>query len=266
MKVHRQLTALAVFIVAFVLSGCAGMQDRLNSATSGSAQEQREQKQAALPHCAKSLGTIAIVEPKNNWWQAMQLDSPQTLLKFYIQKSGCFTLVNRGRAFELAQEERQRAGEGNLQKGSNIGKGQVKAVDYLITPDVVSRNNNAGGNAVGAVAGGILGAFVPFGGLIAGQISLSDKTADVTLSVTAVRSGEEAAMVQGNARKTDLSFGGAGLGIGMSGLAGAGASSYANTELGQVVALAYLDAYTKLIPQLGGLPENAASSAVAATK
>ena len=33
----------------------------------------------------------------------------------------------------------------------------------------------------------------------------------------------------------------------MGGFAAAGASSYANTEIGQVVAMAYLDAYTKLV-------------------
>ena len=33
------------------------------------------------------------------------------------------------------------------------------------------------------------------------------------------------------------------------------------TELGQVIVLAYLDAYTKLVTQLGGLPTNAAAAA-----
>ena len=45
---------------------------------------------------------------------------------------------------------------------------------------------------------------------------------------------------------------------------------YANTELGQVIALAYLQAYTDLIAQLGGLPDNAsaanAQQAVTVTK
>lgn len=269
----QKLTALAVCITALALSGCAAVGNSMSkmgeqmSSASSSAQEQRAQKQAALPHCAKSLGTIAIVEPQNNWWQQAQLESPQALIKFYIQESKCFTLVNRGRAFDLAQQERELAGGGNLRKGSNIGKGQVKAADYLITPDVVSKNENAGGNAIG----GILGAFVPgVGGIIASQIRLNDKSAEVTLSVTDVRSGEEKAMVQGSARKTDLGFGVSGIGVGAGsggvGLVGAGASSYANTEVGQVVAMAYLDAYAKIIPQLGGLPEDASAANVAATE
>ena len=54
--------------------------------------------------------------------------------------------------------------------------------------------------------------------------------------------------------------GGIGLGI-AKGLAAAGASGYQNTEIGQVIVLAYLDAYTKLVTQLGGLPANAAAAA-----
>jgi hypothetical protein len=40
-----------------------------------------------------------------------------------------------------------------------------------------------------------------------------------------------------------------------------GASGYQNTEIGQIIVLAYLDAYTKLVSQLGGLPDNAAAAA-----
>ena len=41
------------------------------------------------------------------------------------------------------------------------------------------------------------------------------------------------------------------------GFAAAGASGYQNTEIGQVIVLAYLDAYTKLVGQLGGIPQGA---------
>ena len=36
------------------------------------------------------------------------------------------------------------------------------------------------------------------------------------------------------------------------GFAAAGASGYQNTEIGQIIVLAYLDAYKKLVAQLGG--------------
>jgi uncharacterized membrane protein YebE (DUF533 family) len=80
-----------------------------------------------------------------------------------------------------------------------------------------------------------------------GGISLKSKTADVVLTLTDVRSTEQLALEEGHAKKTDLGWmGGGGLGF-MGGFAAAGASSYSNTEIGQVVAMAYLDAYTKLV-------------------
>src|SRR5262249_53528563 len=43
--------------------------------------------------------------------------------------------------------------------------------------------------------------------------------------------------------------------------AAAGGGGYQNTDIGQVIVLAYLDAYTKLVTQLGGLSGNAAADA-----
>ena len=75
------------------------------------------------------------------------------------------------------------------------------------------------------------------------------------------RTTEEKALVEGYARKSDISFGGGG-GVGwMGGLAAAGGGGYTDTDIGQVIVLAYLDGYTKLVTQLGGLPENAAAAA-----
>ena len=40
-----------------------------------------------------------------------------------------------------------------------------------------------------------------------------------------------------------------------------GGGGYQNTDIGQVIVLAYLDAYKQLVTQLGGLPENASAAA-----
>ena len=68
-------------------------------------------------------------------------------------------------------------------------------------------------------------------------------------------------MVEGYARKKDISWGAGGGGGWWGGFAAAGATGYQNTEIGQVVVLAYLDAYTKLVTQLGGLPANPSEAA-----
>jgi hypothetical protein len=131
-----------------------------------------------------------------------------------------------------------------MRGGSNIGKGQMKAADYVLVPDIVNQNGNSGGKNIG----GILGGLVPgLAGAVLGGISLKSKTADVVLTLTDVRSTEQVSLQQGHAKKTDLGWG-AGGGVGFfGGFAAGGASSYANTEIGQVVTMAYLDAFAKLV-------------------
>jgi Bacterial SH3 domain len=60
-------------------------------------------------------------------------------------------------------------------------------------------------------------------------------------------------MAEGHSKKTDLGWGGGG---GLFGGFGAvtGASGYANTEIGQVISMAYLDAYYNMVLELGGNP------------
>jgi hypothetical protein len=227
-------------------------------AFAASVDEKTAQKQAEIPNCTRRIGTLAVHEPQNNWWQPLGLESPEALLKVFVMKSGCFTLVDRGAGFQMAQQERALAAGGTLQGGSNIGAGQVRAADYILVPDIVSRNGNAGGTNVG----GLLGGFLPGGfGAIASHIDISSKTADVVLTVTNVRTSEQQAMEEGHGSKTDVGFGFGGGWGGWGGFGGAGISNYQNTAIGQVVILAYIDAYTKLVGDLGGLSTNAKADA-----
>jgi hypothetical protein len=68
-------------------------------------------------------------------------------------------------------------------------------------------------------------------------------------------------MTEGYARKSDWSFGGGGGASWWGGFASAGASGYQNTDIGQVLVLAYLNAYKDLVTQLGGLPSNPSAAA-----
>ena len=234
-----------------------------------SAQEQRAAQVAQIPVCAKPLGSISVMEPEDatNWWTGQQLPAPSKLIKVFVNKSRCFTLVDRGAGLDAAMGERALASSGELRGRSNVGKGQIKAADYVMVPDLISQNSNAGGNAIGGLLGGLVGGNA---GAILGGLNFKKKTADVVLTVTDVRSTEQVAMAEGNAKKTDIGWGASGGLFGGSGLGAAGVSGYANTELGQVITLAYLQAYTDLIAQLGGLPDNAsaasAQQAVTVTK
>ena len=207
-----------------------------------------------IPICDKKIGTLAVTEPENPWWTAMQLDSPAALIKVYVSQSKCFTLVDRGKGLAAAKAERELASSGEERQGSNVGKGQMKAADYVLVPDIANKNGNASGTNVGGAVGGLLGHGL---GAVLGGVSLKSKTADVVLTLTDVRSTEQLALEQGHAKKTDLGWmGGGGAGF-FGGFAAGGASSYANTEIGQVVAMAYLDAYTKLVNDVKNAPPDA---------
>jgi hypothetical protein len=220
--------------------------------------EKTAQKQAEIPTCSHKIGSLAIREPQNRWWEGLGLESPEALLKVFVMKSGCFTLVDRGKGFEMAQQERALAAGGALQGGSNIGGGQVKAADYILVPDVASKNGNASGTNVGGLLGGFMGGFA---GAIVSNINISSKTADVVLTITNVRTSEQQAIAQGHGSKTDVGFGVGGGGFGLGGFGAAGISNYQNTAIGQVVTLAYIEAYTKLVGDMGGLSDNAKADA-----
>jgi len=220
--------------------------------------EKKAQAQAQIPMCPRKIGTLAVREPQNNWWTALGLESPEALLKLFVRQSGCFTLVDRGKGFEMAQQERALAAGGALQGGSNIGGGQVKAADYILVPDIVSKNGNASGTNVGGLLGGFMGGFA---GAIVANINISSKTADVLLTITNVRTSEQQAMAEGHGSKTDVGFGGGLGGFGVGAFGAAGASSYQNSAIGQVVTLAYIDAYSKLVSDMGGLSTDAKADA-----
>ena len=239
---------------------------RAQTSNTGASSARKMQTQATqqIPVCNRKLGTLAIVEPDNQWWREYSLGSPEAILKVFVQRSGCFGLVNRGRSMQSRAMERALADNGELQEGSNVGRGQVKTADYFLEPDIVTANRNSGGGGIGAAAGalgGLFGGAGHFVGGIAGGINVKKGEASVTLSVVNARTTEEEALVEGYARKKDISWGAAGGGGWWDGFAAAGATGYQNTEIGQVIVLAYLDAYTKLVTQLGGLPANASAAA-----
>ena len=214
-------------------------------------------KNADIPVCGKVLGTIALVDGDGQGWKAFQLAAPSTLLKTFINKSGCFKLVNRGAGMEAIQREQALAGGGNLQRGSNVGGGQIKAADWLLVADVAGQNQNSGGSAVGAIAGGMLGSR--FGGLgaLAGGIKTNKVEAQTVISLVNVRTSEEEYNIEGFAKKSDVSFGVGGF----AGWAGAGGGAYSNTDAGKVVGLAFLDAYRQLVTQMGGFNANVVAAA-----
>ena len=226
------------------------------SATSVQAEDT---KRPEIPKCERSLGAITIVDGDRKGWNEYDLQSPQKLLKLYVQRSGCFVLVDRGAGFDAAQRERDLGKQGSLQKKSNVGGGQVRAADYILVAEVVAADRDTGGSAAGGIIGGIIGG--PVGGAIGGGLKTRDLEAQAILSVTDVRTSETKAVEEGKAKKTDVSFAlGAGAG-GWGGFGGVVGGGYEDTEIGQVISLAFLEAYKGLVANLGSLPDNASDAA-----
>ncbi len=243
---------LAFGVAAGLALAATSGQAQIKSKHNQSAEQTRAQKTAELPVCPRPLGTLALSEPENQWWGGLGLGSPEALLRVYVQRSGCFRLVNRSqRGMAAMERERSLSASGETRRGGTIGKGQMVEADFTAIPDIVTGNANKGGLNVGGLFGAIVPGFV--GGMLGG-INVKKRSANVVINFVNNKSSEEF-VAEGQAKKTDLGWGGGG-GIFAGGFLGAGgATGYDNTEIGQVIALAYLDAYTKLVNDLGGMRE-----------
>lgn len=83
----------------------------------------------------------------------------------------------------------------------------------------------------------------------------------MTLSLVNVRTTEMERLTEGYSRTSDVSFGGGAGGFLGGALIGAAGGGYTDTQIGRVIAMAYLDAYTKMVDQLGGLPADPSAAA-----
>jgi len=125
-----------------------------------------------LEHCAAPMGAMAVVEPQDAVLVALtryNLRSPVGLIRLMIQQSNCFIVVERGVGMSNMMQERALASGGELRQNSNMGGGQMVAADFLLTPNVVFSENNAGG--VGGAVGGLFGHKAAAVGAVAAKSS-----------------------------------------------------------------------------------------------
>ena len=199
----------------------------------------------ALERCPAPFGTVAVAEPQEFVSRALlrySLPSPTGLIRLMIQQSNCFNVVERGVAMQNILQERQLQQRGELTQGAQMGQGQLVTADFVLTPDVVFSENNAGG------AGGALGAigslFGPVGmivGMAAGGVKF--KQAQTSMMVADTRSGLQVAAASGSVEKADWGIGGV-----LGGASAVGAlGAYANTAEGKIVAASFLDNWNKVV-------------------
>ena len=200
-----------------------------------------QDEEPSIPKCDQPYGSVAMSEPSGGggWWQTYDLENPEALIKYYVTESGCFTLVDRGAGLQMGMNERDLNASGGLQAGTDIGGGQLLGADFFLVPDLVTQDDDTGGNAIGAAIGGQIGGSL--GGLIGG-VKTKKLEADTILTLVNSRTGVQSVTARGKVQERDISLGIGGL-LGV----GAGYGSYQDTEIGRVIAVAYATAYTDLV-------------------
>ncbi len=206
---------------------------------------------SAVQHCDKPMGAMAVVEPQDLVLQSLlryNLSSPTALIRMMIQQSNCFIVVERGIAMQNMKQERALAGSDELRSGSNIGSGQMMGADFILTPNVVFSESNAGG-----LGAGLASMMLPgVGGAVMSAVAggLKFKEAQTSMLVADSRSGVQVASAEGSTKKADLHLGGILLG----GSGGGSLGGYGNTNEGKIIAAAYLDNYNKIVNVISGDP------------
>jgi curli biogenesis system outer membrane secretion channel CsgG len=224
--------------------------------------DRKQPKNAAtpeLPRCATPVGTVSIKEPENRWWTELGLSNPETLIKLMASRSGCLRVVDRNGGLAMRGVERDLSASGEMQRGSNIGKGQVKAADYILVPDIVNSDSNTGG----ANIGGLVGSFVPGGaGALLGGLRTKRAQAQALLTLVDARTTEQVYVAEGTAQKTNIGFAAGGGAFGTTGIGALAGGGYSDTDIGKVITAAYFNAFVDLIGYLqGSQPGEAAAAA-----
>lgn len=203
-----------------------------------------------VEQCSRKLGVLAVAEPQQGWGYLSPygLGSPAALLRGMVQQSGCFDVVERGIAMQNMQQERALAAGGDLRAESNVGKGQMQAADFVMTPAV-----QIGSSTTGGIGGALLGRLGGTVGAIAGGLKF--KEAMTSLLIADVRSSIQVASAEGKATRTDF---------GLGGWAGAVAGGgYTSTPEGKMVAAGFLDNYNRIVRQIRDNPQLIRTSSAA---
>lgn len=240
------VTILVLGTTAATAAAQGGMtqpkQGQGGSAVQGAAGTGGSTGDKGLEHCDRPMGAVAVVEPQSEIITSLSrygLQSPVGLIRLMIQQSNCFIVVERGAGMRNLMQERDLAASGEMRENSNLGRGQMVAADFVLTPAVAFSENNAGG--VGGAVGGLLGRRSPVASAVAGGLKF--KEAQTSMLLADSRSGVQVAAAEGSTRKADLR-----VGVGLwGGGAGGSVGGYGNTNEGKIIAAAFLDNYNSVV-------------------
>jgi len=249
---QKTLQRAVPIVAAVLLAGCStmdvGSQQAKTVATGAAAGANATNANVQLETCDVALGTVSLIENQDAGWYTIltnhyRLPPASQLLRLMIQQSNCFVVVERSQTGMRAMgRERALMGSGEMRGGSAMGKGQIVASDYALSPEIIFSQPNASGRAgLLGIAAGVLGILVGVG-----------QTHEVSTLLTLVdtRSGVQVSIAEGSAANTDFS-GFAGVAGGSAGgSAGGTLGGYTNTAEGKIIAAAFMDGYNQMVRAL----------------
>ena len=254
MSQSPSLRVVPVALAAVLLAPFAASAQELGKggsmASGGAGPNGSSNANSQLERCDGPKGTLAVVEPQSHVIGNLQrygLGSPTGVLRMLVQQSNCFQVVERGAAMGNMMQERALAQSGELQQGANVGKGQMAAADFIVNPNVVFTENNAGGmgGTIGGLIGGRAGALV---GGVAGGVKF--KQAETSMLLVDSRSGIQVAAATGSAEKADFALGGVLFGSG----GGGGFGGYSNTNEGKMIVASFVDNWNNIVRNIRANP------------
>jgi curli biogenesis system outer membrane secretion channel CsgG len=181
-----------------------------------------------LERCTEPLGTVGFAEAAD--------DPYVPIVQMLVQQSNCFIVVERGRAYNQIDFERQLKAAGLTSQSAEAGR-KMLAADYTMVPSVTFAEPSGFGLSTGL--GGLFGRR---GSNLDTSAQVQALGASTTLRLIDNASGAQIVAAQGSAKNYNL-----GAGVGILGGMLAGVNAYASTPQGKIVAAAFLDAYNKLV-------------------
>ena len=182
------------------------------------------------------------------------------VIRMMIQQSNCFQVVERGVGMGNLMQERALAQAASCSPDQNIGKGQMVAADFIVTPSVVFSENNAGG--VGGAFGGLLGGR---GGAVLGSIAGGLKFKEAQTSMLLVDSRSSIQVAAARRQRAADRFRARRHGWSAASPAPA-VGGYTNTNEGKVIAASFMDNWNNIVRAIRNNPSLVQASAGVASQ
>lgn len=221
---------------------------RSNAVSGGTAGSTSNNQNNNLESCEQPLGTLSIFEDQSlSWWghyrtRYPNLGTTTPVIRMMIQQSNCFVVVERGKAMQAIQRERELMSSGDLRNNSNFGKGQMVAADYTLSPSVEFKKSRVG--KVSGFARKLFKKNIPLIG--SSSLGVNSNEAATTLLLIDNRSGVQVSASVGSAKKFDFSLFGSGWNSGGFG----SVSAFTDTNEGKVIMAAFADSYNQMVRAL----------------